>query len=140
LRDRIHEVIGAASMGFLATLDMDQPRVRPIAPYLEDLNFWVIAFADSAKVREIMNQPKVGIAFAAMVGEEFATVNVLGRAAIVDAPDEKRRVWEIFPEEVDLSQYFTGPDDPRFALIRIDPGRIECSHPDHPDPDVYHLE
>jgi general stress protein 26 len=133
-------VIEAAPMGFLATLDVDQPRVRPIAPYVEDFTFWVIAFADSAKVREIQNAPKVGIAFAAMFGEEFATVNVLGRAGVVETADEKRRVWDVFPDEVDLFQYFSGPEDPRFALIRIDPDRIECSHPDHPQPDVYRFE
>ena len=59
---------------------------------------------------------------------------------MVDDPAEKARVWDAFPEEIDLFQYFSGVDDPRFALIRVDPRRIECTHPEHPQPDVYRFD
>ena len=69
LKERIQEVVGASPMGFLATNDIDQPRVRPVAPLLDDLTFWIVTFHDSPKVREINDNPKVSLAFAAMFDE-----------------------------------------------------------------------
>ena len=71
---------------------------------------------------------------------ESLLVNVIGVADVVEDADERKRIWEAFPEEIDLYQYFAGPDDSRFALIRVTPKRIECTHPDHPQPDVYRVD
>ena len=109
---------------FLATCDSGQPRVRPVAPIVEDdMSVWVATSAKSRKVKQIKQNPKISLAFVQHPeGEKAATV--IGEAEIVADMEQKKRIWELAP--YDLSQYFPeGPEMKDYCLLRINVGKIE---------------
>jgi general stress protein 26 len=114
----------ASSFAFLATGDGDQPRVRPVTPIVEDdMSIWVATSAESRKVKQIKQNPKISLAFAQHPeGEKAATV--IGEAEIVANMEQKKRIWELAP--YDLSQYFpNGPESEDYCLLKISVGKIE---------------
>lgn len=109
---------------YFATVDGDQPRVRPVSPIVEDdMSLWVTTFGTSRKVQHIQENPKTCLAFVELPrGDKAATV--VGRAEIIDNLDEKKRVWDL--AGFDLSQYFPhGPESDEFCLLKIVIDRIE---------------
>jgi len=111
------------SFAFLATVDGDQPQVRPVSPIVEeDMGIWVATFVNSRKVKQISENPKVCLAFVQHPsGDKAATVT--GEAEIREDLEEKKRVWKIAP--YDLSQHFKNPEAEEYCLLRIKPNRIE---------------
>jgi general stress protein 26 len=109
---------------FLATGDGDQPRVRPVTPIVEDdMSIWVATSAESRKVKQVRQNPKISLAFVQHPdGEKAATV--IGEAEIVADIKQKKRIWELAP--YDLSQYFpNGPESEDYCLLKISVGTIE---------------
>ena len=109
---------------FLATGDGDQPRLRPIAPIVEDdMSIWVATSAASRKVKQIKQNPKISLAFVQHPeGEKAATV--IGEAEIVADMEQKKRVWGLAP--YDLLKYFpNGPESEDYCLLKINVGKIE---------------
>ncbi len=113
-----------SSFASLATGDGDQPRVRPVAPIVEDdMSIWVATSAKSRKVKQIKQNPKISLAFVQHPeGQKAATV--IGEAEIVADMEQKRRVWGLAP--YDLSQYFPkGPESEDYCVLKIDVNKIE---------------
>jgi len=109
---------------FLATTDGDQPRVRPVAPIVEDnVSIWVATSAGSRKVKQIGKNTKISLAFVRHPrGEKAATV--IGEAEIVPDLEQKKRVWGLAP--YDLSQYFPqGPESEDYCVLKINVNKIE---------------
>jgi pyridoxamine 5'-phosphate oxidase len=109
---------------FLATADGDQPRVRPIAPIVEDdMSVWVATSAKSRKVKQIKQNPRISLAFVHHPeGQKAATV--IGEAEIIVDMEQKKRVWGLAP--YDLSKYFPdGPESEDYCLLKINVGKIE---------------
>ncbi len=124
-RTTVIEIMRAgAGQAYLATCDGDQPMVRAVAPFIEDdLTIWVATFASSRKVSQIEANPKVSVAFLDPSGEGM-TATAIGDAAVVDAPDQKKRLWSLFG--FDLAYHFPdGPDSEEYRLIRTVPRKIE---------------
>jgi general stress protein 26 len=114
----------ASGFAFLATGDGDQPRVRPVTPIVEDdMSIWVATSAESRKVKQIKQNPKISLAFVQHPeGEKAATV--IGEAEIVADMEQRKRIWELAP--YDLSQYFpNGPESEDYCLLKISVGKIE---------------
>lgn len=109
---------------FLATGDGDQPRVRPVAPIVEDdMSIWVATSAKSRKVKQMKQNPKISLAFVRHPeGEKAATV--IGEAEIVADMEKKKRIWGLAP--YDLSQYFpNGPESEDYCVLKINVSKIE---------------
>jgi len=108
----------------LATVDGDQPRVRPVSPIVEDdMSIWVATFSTSRKVKQLKKNPNVCLAFVEQPDGNKAAV-VLGQAVIETNPQQRRRVWKLSPS--DLTGYFPGgPDSEEYCLLRIVPQQIE---------------
>lgn len=103
---------------YFATVDGDQPRVRPVSPIVEDdMSLWVTTFSTSRKVQHIEENPKICLAFVELPrGDKAATV--VGKAEIIENLDEKKRVWNL--AGFDLSQFFPhGPESDEFCLLKI---------------------
>jgi general stress protein 26 len=114
----------ASGFAFLATADGDQPRVRPVTPIVEDdMSIWVATSAESRKVKQIKQNPKISLAFVQHPeGEKAATV--IGEAEIVADMEQKKRIWELAP--YDLSQYFPkGPESEDYCVLKINVNKIE---------------
>ena len=103
---------------YLATVDGDQPRVRPVSPIVEDdMSVWVTTYSTSRKVKQIRQNPKICLAFAEQPSGDKAAI-VVGEAQIIPDMEEKKRVWTL--ATFDLSEHFpNGPDSDEFCLLRI---------------------
>ena len=124
-KQKIVAIMKEASLfAFLATCDSGQPRVRPVAPIVEDdMSVWVATSAGSRKVEEVKKNPKMSLAFVHPPhGEKMATI--IGEAEIVADMEQKKRVWGLAP--YDLSQYFPkGPESEDYCVLKINIKKVE---------------
>ncbi|MCG8587668.1 MAG: pyridoxamine 5'-phosphate oxidase family protein [Proteobacteria bacterium] len=102
-----------------------EPRVRMVHPTWEGPVLWFATGTGTAKVDQIRRQPMVDLQFQ-VAPPDFVHVLVRGRARIEEDPAEKKRVWDVI--DYDLGDFWPGgPTDPNYALVRIDPTRVELS-------------
>lgn len=118
-------LIAARPIGFLATVDGDQPFVRAVTPAWDGVTAFIATDPATAKVRQIQRNPRVDMIH---WGEDFRHVGLRARASLVTDPDQLDTLWGAFPYE--LSDYFDRSDPPAkgkspFAVVRLDPFRIE---------------
>jgi general stress protein 26 len=124
-RQKIVAIMKATNLfAFLATCDSDQPRVRPVAPIVEDdMSVWVATSAKSRKVKQITQNPKISLAFVQHPGGE-KSATIIGEAEIVSDLEQKKRVWGLAP--YDLLQYFpNGPESEDYCVLRLKVDKIE---------------
>jgi general stress protein 26 len=120
----------------VATVDAQcRPRSRVMHPIWEGSVGWIGTWrtsvkakhrAPSLKVRHLERNPYVSLAYVAEVNKP---VYVDCRAEVIENPDERRRFCALArslppPYGHDPAEVFGGPDDPRFALLRLVPSRI----------------
>jgi general stress protein 26 len=123
--DKIVEIMKENFFGaHLATCDGIQPRVRPVAPIVEDdLSVWVATHCSSRKVQHIRENPRICLAFVEHPGGDKVAI-AIGEAEMVEDLNTKKRVWNI--ATFDLSRFFPqGSESPEFCLLRIKVESIE---------------
>jgi general stress protein 26 len=110
------------SLVYMATVEGDQPRVRPVTLIHLDDQLYVITGArggtETGKVRQIRVNPKVE--FYMTIGGEGGQGFIRGEtvASIVEEPTLKERLYR----EIDwVKEYFDGPGDPSYVLLRLKP-------------------
>ena len=122
----------------LATVTEDgKPWVRYVHPTRVDydLTIWVATFADSRKVGQIRANPEVHLTTGVnQPGPDSSYVQVQGRAELLTDPEFKQYAWND-----EAAAYFTGPDDPGYIVIKINPYRIELQSMNAAPPDVLEL-
>jgi general stress protein 26 len=111
---------------YLATVEADQPRVRPVTLLNIEQKFWMATGSRSAKARQILRNPNVE--FCLPLTETCGTgyVRVAGVATAEKDPETRRRIGD---QIAFLREYWSGPDDPNVVLIRITRVEIEYLKP-----------
>lgn len=134
LKKRILEVITTHPVGSLATIKDGKPWVRyMVAQAEEDLTLFTTTFALSRKVDQIRKNSNVHFAFGADPGNwALPYVNVEGTAEILTDSETKHKCWK---EE--YKQYYKGPDDPNYVVIRTVPTTIEYMALGAHQPEIY---
>ncbi len=124
-KDDIIDIIRDAGYGFVATLDNDQPRVRPLMPYYdEDLNHFLIALMPASRAKQqIEANPKIEICF---VDRTMSFCRIAGKATLSDDMEKKQCIWDNSPM---MKQFFTGPEDESLTLMVVVPERVEGMTP-----------
>jgi uncharacterized pyridoxamine 5'-phosphate oxidase family protein len=118
------DIIRDAGFGFFATTEGDQPRVRPMMPYLTDEGELLMALLGRSRtIAQIKANPKVEICF---VDRKMWYCRVTGNAQISDDPVKKQTVFESVPM---LRQYFAGPQDVNYHLAVIKIVSMEAMTP-----------
>lgn len=112
----VPHLTGIASLA-TATPDGD-PHVSVVMPYLERDTVWIFTRASSGKARRIARNGRV-----ALVWRPQAEAYVHGDAALVDDPDQKRRLWAKDDLPFQPAMFFGTVDDPDHVLIRVTPVR-----------------
>ncbi len=92
--------------------------MHPFEPDPE-FNVWLGASPNSRKVREILKQSKVTLAF--INPRSTAYVTIVGTAVLDSNPDLKRKYWRSYWSDM----YPGGPDHDDYILIKIIPYRVE---------------
>ena len=114
----------------MATVDSaGRPRTRVVHIVWDGITGWLNTAPGSPKLKHIARNPNVSIGYWDPVQ---TTVIAECRAAIVEDRETKAAAYRLFlshPEPYGFDPAFWGgtPDDPGFALIRLEPWQIELA-------------
>jgi general stress protein 26 len=87
---------------------------------------------DSAKVRQLKNNPNVSVTMGATIPRSETWLQIEGTATISTTEADRRAFW--FDE---LKAHFTGIDDPRYCIVIVDPTKIELGSMASAMPEVW---
>src|SRR5207245_2028413 len=91
LREHALAVVAADRFPYLATMDGDQPRLRPVSPVRTDgFTVYVANLRSYAKTAEIAANPKVELCY---LDDHHDQVRITGRAEIVADRVLLREIW-----------------------------------------------
>ncbi len=113
-------VIQRAKFPQLATIDGDQPRVRPVSPvrFDEDFTVYVANLRSYGKTHEIAANPRVELCY---LDEHHDQVRITGTAEVLKEEALLREIWESNPL---LRRYLGSPENPELIIYRIRPERV----------------
>ena len=115
----IKQMVIDAGMGYLATCEEVQPRVRAMMPVMRDDGKLLMAtFPGTKKIGQIQKNPKVEVCF---VDRKLSHCRIEGKAVVSADKALKEELWE---RQMMLRQFFSGPEDPAYILIVISPAKI----------------
>jgi general stress protein 26 len=111
--------IAKAKFPQLATIDGDQPRVRPVSPVRTDgFTVYVANLRAYHKTAEIAANPKVELCY---TDEHHNQVRITGVAEVVTDRPTLEDIWNTNPL---MRQYLGSLDNPQLVVYRITPNRV----------------
>lgn len=103
----------------LATMDGDQPRVRPVSPVRTDgFVVYVANLKNYGKTGEIQANPRVELCY---LDEDHNQVRITGTAEVVT---DRKLLEEIWSANRLLQHYLGTIDNPDLIVYRISPSRV----------------
>jgi len=113
------ETMASAKFPFLATVDGDQPRLRPVSPVrTDDFTVYVANLRRYGKTKEIEACPRVELGYLAGNHDQ---VRITGVAEVLEDRALLEEIWE---ENALLRQYLGTIDNPELIVYRIRPERV----------------
>lgn len=112
-------VVKAGRFPQLATMDGDQPRLRPVSPVRTDgFTVFVANLRSYGKTAEIAANPQVELCY---LDEQHNQVRITGVAEVLTERALLQEIWEANP----LMRQFLGTiDNPALIVYRIAPVRV----------------
>ena len=108
-----------AKFPVLATMDGDQPRVRPVSPVRTDgFTVYVANLRQYGKTREIEANPKVELCY---TDDGHNQVRITGAAEVLADRSLLEEIWGSNPL---LRAYLGSVDNPALIIYRIVPNRV----------------
>ena len=136
VRQEVIQRLKIAQLSSLATITLDgKPWTRYVMIQSDDQFVLRSAIAlSSRKVKQIENNPEVHLTFGINDPGDLSKpyVQIQGTARISTDPEEKRSFWFDM-----LTGIFTGPEDPNYAILQIEPYRVEFMRPGVMTPDIW---
>ena len=112
-------VVQSDRFPYLASLDGEQPRVRPVSPVRTDgFTVYVANLRSYHKTQEIAANPRVELCY---LDDEHDQVRITGVAQIVTERPLLEEIWNANPL---LRQYLGTLDNPELIVYRIVPNRV----------------
>jgi general stress protein 26 len=112
-------VLADAPFPMLASIDGDQPRLRPVSPVrTEGFTVYVASLRSSGKTGELERNGNVELCY---LSEGHDQVRISGVAEVVTDPALIAEIWNANSL---LRTYLKSPDNPEFMLYRIVPTRV----------------
>lgn len=119
LPDLARGVMQRAKFPQLATIDGDQPRLRPVSPVLvEGFTIYVANLRSYGKTREIAANPRVELCY---LDEAHDQVRITGVAEVLTDEAKRREIWD---GNALLRRYLGTPENPELIIYRIRPERV----------------
>lgn len=116
---RASEIVKKVRFPILATMDGDQPRVRPVSPVRTDgFTVYVANLKSYHKTTEISANPKVELCY---VDEDHNQVRITGVAEVVTDMELLQEIWN---SNRLLQHYLGSIDNPMLVVYRIIPNRV----------------
>jgi general stress protein 26 len=114
-----HGVIKDAKFPMLATIDGDQPRVRPVSPVRVDgFTVFVANLRSYHKTGEIAQQPKVELCY---LDSHHDQVRITGLAEVLADRALLEEIWNSNPL---LRRYLGSLENPELIIYRIRPSSV----------------
>jgi general stress protein 26 len=111
--------IARAKFPQLATVDGDQPRVRPVSPVLvEGFTIYVANLRSYGKTRELAANPRVELCY---LDDAHDQVRITGIAEVLTDRPKLEQIWESNPL---LRRYLGSLENPELIVYRIRPERV----------------
>ena len=119
--DFAHRVIQEARFPMLATVEEDQPRLRPVSPvHVDGFTVYVANLKSYAKTRQIQENPKVELCY---MDGDHNQVRITGKAVVVT----DRELLEFFWQKNRLLEHYLGTiDNPELVVYCIEPVEVRC--------------
>ncbi len=112
-------VLKADRFPYLASIDGDWPRVRPVSPVRTDeFTVYVANLRAYHKTQEIAANPNVELCY---LDQQHDQVRITGVAHVVNDRELLQEIWESNPL---LRNYLGSIDNPELIVYRIDPKRV----------------
>ena len=112
-------VMKEAKFPMLASIDGDQPRLRPVSPVKTDgFTVYVANLKAYHKTQEIAANPKVELCY---MDSKHDQVRITGKAQVLEDEPDIREIWESNPL---LSQYLGTSDNPMLIIYKIVPKQV----------------
>jgi general stress protein 26 len=119
LVDLAHMVLRAARFPFLATIDGDRPRVRPVSPVrIDSFTVYVANLRGYHKTQEIEANPRVELCY---LDGDHDQVRITGIAEVVTDLTLLQEIWDGNPL---LRSYLGTIDNPELIVYRVTPERV----------------
>ena len=119
LPELAQNVIRNAKFPQLATIDGDQPRLRPVSPVKVDgFTIYVANLRTYGKTKEIEVNPKVELCY---LDPQHDQVRITGVAEVLTDRAELEEIWESNPL---LRKYLGSVDNPELLIYRVVPNRV----------------
>ncbi len=119
LRELALGVIQADRFPDLATIDGDQPRLRPVSPVRsDDFTIYIANLRSYHKTGEIAANPRVELCY---LDDGHNQVRITGVAEVVTDRPLLQEIWDSNPL---LRQYLGSIDNPELIVYRINPNRV----------------
>ena len=111
--------MASAKFPMLATMDGDQPRLRPVSPVRTDgFTIYIANLRAYGKTREIAANAKVELCYLA---DNHDQVRITGTAAILSDRALLESIWNANPL---LRSYLGSIDNPELIIYRVTPQRV----------------
>ena len=119
VRELALKVVNEDRFPYLATMDGDQPRLRPVSPVRTDgFVVFVANLRVYGKTKEIESNPKVELCY---MDKGHNQVRITGVATVLEEQSTLRDIWEANPL---LRNYLGSIDNPDLIVYRIVPNRV----------------
>jgi general stress protein 26 len=119
VRARALAVVQADRFPHLATIDGDQPRLRPVSPVRTDgFTVYVANLRSYHKTGEIAANPRVELCY---LDDHHDQVRITGLAEVVTDRPLLQEIWDANPL---LRQYLGSLDNPQLIVYRIQPTQV----------------
>ncbi|RYD24387.1 MAG: pyridoxamine 5-phosphate oxidase [Verrucomicrobiaceae bacterium] len=111
--------MASAKFPMLATMDGDQPRLRPVSPVrTEGFTVFVANLRSYSKTEQIAANPKVELCY---LDKDHDQVRITGTAFVVTDREVLGSIWNSNPL---LRSYLGSIENPALIIYRIDPDRV----------------
>lgn len=112
-------VVAADRFPMLASIDGEQPRVRPVSPVRTDeFTIYVANLRQYHKTQEIAANPNVELCY---LSPEHNQVRITAIAHVVEDRALLEEIWDANPL---LRQYLGSIDNPALIVYRMDPQQV----------------
>jgi general stress protein 26 len=119
VRSKAEQVIQSDRAPILATIDGNQPRLRPVSPVRQDgFTIYVANLRGYHKTQEIAANPKVELCY---LDEHHDQVRITGIAEILTDRKLLELIWDDNPL---LRQYLGNLDNPELIVYQIRPVQV----------------
>ena len=113
------DTMRAAKFPVLATMDGDQPRVRPVSPVrTEGFTVFIANLRSYGKTKEIESNPKVELCY---TDDGHNQVRITGTADVVTDRAVLEDIWSTNPL---MRAYLGSIDNPALIVYQVTPSRV----------------